>query len=681
MSENRLYIDNVLVDIDENTDITMEIKSNLFRDVSSLVSNTTYTVKLPKTVNNQGILAHVDKAESSDSFPFILHTARYFHGGVEVIHDGRAVVLSVTSEAIEISIIWGIFSKYTDLISKGTKLNELESTDRILFNAVNTPYTYANAEKADYFYANYDVMVHDTTTDYTWKAGEVRISPESDFVDYSSAVNGAIISSGGFGGTVSNIDGAFLHPLVKVEWLLNLIESNTGIKFKFSGDALEYIKTLIIPLIEKKANELTLDEKFGANIEATDTKGTLNIDITTASDLFKESTGTVTELNVVSDADVIIDINAEWSFEITSSNNPSSSRSTTKNGVTTSWDGYTINNPYILVIGVTSGSTTDQYVMGVNASKFTVWVPAGYKGVVRDKYKGYGKISVKKDSKIQLRWVSMGEITNTHFYGGTMKATVTTGEYVTAGSYFPIAYNLPKIKVIDFIKFLCAVTGTYPLQMSDDGVVEFVSISTVWNNISKAIDWTEKLIASGTDNKPKSMEFKVGSYAQHNYYKWKDDDDVTGDYDGDVVISNDSLDSERTVIEFPFAACDNNNVPMYTKGDATLNTDGTTSTSSPSYNACSDRIMRLSEDSNSNAIAIFDINMQSILNEKYTELTKTLQMAKVVKEKMRLSAIEIVNFDETIPIYLAQYGRYYAVTEIKTDSDGNAEVTMLQLIL
>lgn len=44
MNDERLYIDGELVDIDDTTKITMDIKSNLFRDVSQIVSNSTYTV-------------------------------------------------------------------------------------------------------------------------------------------------------------------------------------------------------------------------------------------------------------------------------------------------------------------------------------------------------------------------------------------------------------------------------------------------------------------------------------------------------------------------------------------------------------------------------------------------------------------------------------------------------------
>ena len=89
MNDERLYIDGELVDIDDTTKITMDIKSNLFRDVSQISSNSTYTVKLPKTVRNQMILKHTDLVHANDSYPYMMHTIRYFRNGIEIIRNGR----------------------------------------------------------------------------------------------------------------------------------------------------------------------------------------------------------------------------------------------------------------------------------------------------------------------------------------------------------------------------------------------------------------------------------------------------------------------------------------------------------------------------------------------------------------------------------------------------------------
>ena len=71
--------------------------------------------------------------------------------------------------------------------------------------------------------------------------------------------------------------------------------------------------------------------------------------------------------------------------------------------------------------------------------------------------------------------------------------------------------------------------------------------------------------------------------------------------------------------------------------------------------------------------------MQQILDTSYHALTLTLQNIRVLKEKIILSDIDIMNFDETKPVYFKQYASYFAVTEIKAEQNGLAEVTMLLL--
>jgi hypothetical protein len=48
MTDQQLYIDGILMDMSEETAITLDIKSNLFRDITKMTANTTYTINLPK---------------------------------------------------------------------------------------------------------------------------------------------------------------------------------------------------------------------------------------------------------------------------------------------------------------------------------------------------------------------------------------------------------------------------------------------------------------------------------------------------------------------------------------------------------------------------------------------------------------------------------------------------------
>lgn len=690
MKDERLYIDGELVDIDDTTKITMNIKSNLFRDVSKIASNSTYTVKLPKTVRNQMILRHADLVQARDNYPYLTHTARYFRNGVEVIKDGRLIVLQVTETAIEVCIVWGLFPNFNKLINAGTTLNQLKSNDRLLYKSSNEVNTYEDALKTNYFYADYDVWNHEKKVDYTWRSGESMVYPKT--VD-----SPMVFTSTTFGRSqrMANDTGVEnLHPVVKVSHILELVKKQTGIDFSFVGDAKEYIDTLIIPLISKKSNELTFDGHLKADLQATTNYGALSVNITEASSVFEAKVGDgVSVLNVKSDANVIIDFKGEWQFDITGAR-PNGHGSWSYNGDSMRYDNYNFRHFCYIKMTVTNGTENTEYIIGSDGQINILKVPSGYKGVCKFEYSGYGKVEVKAGGSVKLEWLSDGGLKDAQFLGGTLKATLSSDENVPSGGYYPIAYNLPKIKIIDFVKFLAAITGTFPLQMSKDNIVEFVPLSTVWDNKRQAKDWTGRIIAQGNENKPKAIDFRMEDYAQHNYYKWKAEDKVLGDYNGDLAINNETLDTEKTIFEFPFAATDGNNVPMYTAPDVSSSSgdfgkgrreengkEGKTATEEkkPSYNACKDRILRLTRGSDGKAVAVFDIDMQEIIRDKYRHVAESLQNAKIVTETVRIRDLELIDFDETKPVYLAQYGSYFAITEIKADENGYAEVTMFQL--
>ena len=152
-TDQQLYIDGVLMDMGEDSEITLDIKSNLFRDITKMTSNTTYTINLPKTAHNMAVLEFSSKPSTSSQYPYIFHTARYFRNGLEIIHGGRASVLSV-KETIEISIYWGLFQALTTLQSSDLKLNELDCTKYVKFYRVNAADTYDKAISEGVFYAN-----------------------------------------------------------------------------------------------------------------------------------------------------------------------------------------------------------------------------------------------------------------------------------------------------------------------------------------------------------------------------------------------------------------------------------------------------------------------------------------------------------------------------------------------
>ena len=79
------------------------------------------------------------------------------------------------------------------------------------------------------------------------------------------------------------------------------------------------------------------------------------------------------------------------------------------------------------------------------------------------------------------------------------------------------------------------------------------------------------------------------------------------------------------------------------------------------------------------AALYFGIDLQDIFATKYKNLANCLSSAHVITEYLNLSDLEILNFDETKPVYFAQYGSYFAVIEIKTTDNGYCEVTMIEI--
>ena len=138
-----------------------------------------------------------------------------------------------------------------------------------------------------------------------------------------------------------------------------------------------------------------------------------------------------------------------------------------------------------------------------------------------------------------------------------------------------------------------------------------------------------------------------------------------------MTIDNKTLEYTQDVCTLPFAATDGNRIPIRTLDSFGMKNGG-------EYKGCKERIMTLRDDKEQAALR-FDIDLQNIFDTKYKQLVASIANAHVITERLNLSDLDILDFDETKPVYLAQYGAYFAVTEIKTTSSGYCEVTMIEL--
>jgi hypothetical protein len=266
-----------------------------------------------------------------------------------------------------------------------------------------------------------------------------------------------------------------------------------------------------------------------------------------------------------------------------------------------------------------------------------------------------------------------------HVNGGNVWINDIIGKVneVQPTQMYPVQGNLPNIKVVDLIKFLCAVTGSFPIQASTDAVLSIRQIDSVFN-WSRAEDWTGRLLSSTSRPVAEEADYTPNGWAQHNWWRWKEDETVVGNYDGGIDVEDETVDESRDVMTFPFAATDGNNIPMYTSSYE-YDTDTQTWHTEVKWNKVEPRVLHMEEDADGNATAIFDYDVSQILAKYYYNMQATMLKPVVITETVRMSDLQFSALDETKPIFLAQHSAYFALLSCELYQNGTAKVELLKL--
>lgn len=507
-------------------------------------------------------------------------------------------------------------------------------------------------------------------------------------------------SSSGGGGSFSTVVGG-LQPCVSCDYVLKLLAAQTKVNFEWGETAKKAIEKLAIPLISRNADGETVDGNLSGVLCNTSELGQMDFYLDEVSEVFSQQTAgqVYSSLTALISCTLIFDVQMYWSWN--AKDVQATGTSTWTYGDTTGSEkyyNYFANYIEIKVVNKPDGTKTEEertttYVVGIYSEKTADTSFESDK--VNDRFirlsTGRGAIEIVEGDTItfEMKNPRSRALKGLSCYNGTITATLKQSDEVPYGGNFPIGINLPEVTAVDFLKMLCLLTSTFPCQDARKGVLKFLDINTIWNNKADAVDWSKRLIASSTYNQPRQTDFTIEDYCQHNIYKWKSDDTVIGDYDADLAVDNGTLEYTQDVWELPFAASDENRVPIYDWEDITSGFGDTdreegsaTSTrqAATKYSECEDRIMTYYKTNTGLTALKFDIDLQEIFDSNLAALKRTISSPRQLVERFNLSDIDILEFDEAKPIYLSQYGAYFAVLEIKTTGSGYAEVTMIELL-
>ncbi|WP_071146148.1 hypothetical protein [Bacteroides ihuae] len=651
MRNEELYIDDQLVDLDDNTKVTLNYKSNIFTDLSKIVSNNSYSIKLPNTVHNQCVIDHADLPTRASTFPRIKHRARYFRNGVEIVNKANAVLLS-TSDTFDISLLWGNITNFSNIISNKKKLNELNDSDDLFVWW----------------------SIYHTITQY----GSIQD------VIYPKAYYGYAEGEGKYDGYVAPKNPIFYHPCVRASFIMSLIENDYGVKFEFPDTAKAFVDKMLIPMLTRNDSEtyaIKLAKDYIAYGYATRNEGGYFLYLNTNDNKinyygrFTLSNSKLYAYRPYVDK-VTLKISGSLVYKVTTKSIPNTAR--------------------VIIHGQENGDFVGDDVLTINVSTVELQNDGKYlltflfneeetsELVIEQDYYFYmdglsdvgGAISNVVDSTInimpylkEIQCATKGSSINLG-YLGTEKTTTLTQNF--AGGRYPIIANLPNIDVLTFIKSIAYLAGLFAIPELNN-TIRFISSDDIYANVPKAVDWTKKVVATYRENKPMSMSYTLDDFAQKNIFDWKEDDAV-GDYSGVITVDDAVLDSERIIVTLPFAACDTKNgmasVLMYT-----YNSDGYLE-----YGKREPRLLLEDKYNGEYSKASFvSLDFKTVISTYYASYQKVVRQPIIIKEKIELREIELKSLDVTVPVYLAQYGKYYAIISVKAEDTGICECELLQL--
>jgi hypothetical protein len=241
--------------------------------------------------------------------------------------------------------------------------------------------------------------------------------------------------------------------------------------------------------------------------------------------------------------------------------------------------------------------------------------------------------------------------------------------------------HLPDMTQTDFIKMICNMFGLIPDVSPRDHIIHFWNYSELYDNIPISRDWSAYL-----SEREDETEFKFGDYAQNNYLRYKDSDDVIKDNGrGDMQIDDETLPVEKDVVELPVSTCDEvtvltdvniSRIP-FNKWDTDISLYVQNDSIDP-------RICFMKQASGAKTFAVwddvpmvnnhFDANPPKIvcslevsfsdLVNNYQGLSRLLTKTNLRRAKFHLPVYEVAGLKHYIPIYLSQYKAYFYVNKI-----------------
>jgi hypothetical protein len=280
-----------------------------------------------------------------------------------------------------------------------------------------------------------------------------------------------------------------------------------------------------------------------------------------------------------------------------------------------------------------------------------------------------------------------------------------------------MANLVPDISQKDLMKFFLNIYGLIPQIDYLTRTVNFVQFKEIAAkkelsvSLGQSYDWSSKLYFNEQNPKdplnPK-IRYRFESYAQRNFMRWIQDDDRAEVGDGIIYIDDQTLEDKKDLFTMPFAASIQE--PGF-KGHTgvnikrwTLNEDleyeitesvqprivlirDYVSTGSPvEYLEYTDGVDTTEIIDNMkiayfvDPLQPFDLNLENIIEQHYSELMSVLRKTKIANGFFDLTESDFKNLDFFKPVYVEHFGDFFYINVVPNFVNGRlASVELVRL--
>lgn len=268
-----------------------------------------------------------------------------------------------------------------------------------------------------------------------------------------------------------------------------------------------------------------------------------------------------------------------------------------------------------------------------------------------------------------------------------------------------ICENLPDISCLNLLKAIYFAAGGFP-RINKEGEMDFIRYTDVRDNIrnGKAYDWSDKLLKGLGSEDNISLSFE--GLAQKSYLLMANEDEG-GEKDTEddgawespmfsIDCESQLLDRTSEIYKFPFygrfvtnrlynQALNRYETYEYRLAKAEENKDyhwssllhpeGRYLFKETEGKAALGFVFR----SSNGGIGMVTWSTRMI-SEQYEFLQKMMRRPYVLKERMTLSVVDLMNLDYSRPVYISRYNSYFAIISVEVGSDGISSVELIRIV-